>query len=41
VADDGSDTVVPITIATGAAGTPITVGSTPTAIAITPDGQTA
>jgi len=33
--------VTPVNIATGTAGTPITVGPMPTAIAITPDGKTA
>ena len=36
-----ASTVTPITLATMAAGTPITVGATPFAIAITPDGTTA
>ena len=34
-------TVTPIATATNTAGTPITVGSDPDAIAITPDGKTA
>jgi DNA-binding beta-propeller fold protein YncE len=37
----GDGTVTPISLATGTAGTPITVGSQHGAIAITPDGQTA
>jgi YVTN family beta-propeller protein len=38
---NGSDTVTPITTRTNTAGPPITVGSNPYAIAITPDGKTA
>ncbi len=41
VANGGSDTVTPIATATNTAGPPITVGSEPLAIAITPDGKTA
>ena len=41
VANRDSNTVTPITIATGTAGTPIAVGSAPTAVAVTPDGKTA
>ena len=37
----GDGTVTPITIATNTPGTPITVGTSPFAIAITPNGQTA
>lgn len=37
---DGT-TVTPFDIATGTAGTPITVGSEPSSVAITPDGTTA
>ena len=37
----GSGTVTPITLSTNTAGTPITVGTSPFAIAITPNGQTA
>ena len=37
----GSGTVTPIATATNTAGPPITVGSEPRAIAITPDGKTA
>jgi DNA-binding beta-propeller fold protein YncE len=33
--------VTPITTATNTAGPPITVGQTPVAVAITPDGKTA
>src|ERR1022692_3493721 len=40
VANAGSDTVTPI-LATGAAGQPIKVGTSPLAIAITPNGRTA
>jgi YVTN family beta-propeller protein len=39
--NQGSDTVTPIATATDTAGRPITVGSRPWAIAITPDGKTA
>jgi len=41
VANSGSGTVTPIATATNAAGPPITVGSNPWRIAITPDGKTA
>ena len=41
VANDGSNTVTPITISTNTAGSAITVGSDPWGIAITPNGQTA
>src|ERR1019366_7975036 len=41
VANNGAGTVTPIATATNTAGTPITVGSQPTVIAITPDGKTA
>jgi DNA-binding beta-propeller fold protein YncE len=40
-ADLGSDTVVPITTATGRAGRPITVPRTPVQVAVAPDGRTA
>jgi DNA-binding beta-propeller fold protein YncE len=35
-----SDTVTPVTVATGIAGKPIKVGSDPSELAITPDGKT-
>jgi YVTN family beta-propeller protein len=41
VVNDGSGTVTPIATATDTAGPPITVGTFPRAIAITPDGKTA
>ena len=41
VTNPGSGTVTPITTATNTADTPITVGNSPQAIAITPDGTTA
>jgi YVTN family beta-propeller protein len=41
VANYGSGTVTPITVATNTAGTPINVGTHPVAIAITPNGLTA
>src|SRR6516162_9162751 len=41
VVNYGSDSVTPIPAATNKAGTPITVGSEPGAIAITPNGKTA
>jgi YVTN family beta-propeller protein len=41
VANSGSGTVTPIATATNTAGTPITVGTQPDAMAITPDGRTA
>ncbi|HEY4990448.1 MAG TPA: YncE family protein [Nakamurella sp.] len=41
VTNSASGTVTPITTATGTAGTPITVGSEPTAVAVTPNGKTA
>jgi YVTN family beta-propeller protein len=41
VANNGSGSVTPIDTATNTAGTAITVGSEPYAIAITPDGRTA
>ena len=41
VANRGANTVTPINVASGEAGTPIVVGSTPTAIALTPSGTTA
>ena len=41
VVNPGLGTVSPIATATNTAGTPITVGSFPYAIAITPDGKTA
>jgi RHS repeat-associated protein len=41
VANYGSNSVTPITLSTGTAGTAITVGSEPDAIAITPNGATA
>jgi YVTN family beta-propeller protein len=41
VANEGDKTVTPIDTATKAAGSPITVGNYPYAIAITPDGSTA
>ena len=39
--DNDSDTVTPIDTATNTPGTPIAVGTSPTGIAITPDGTTA
>ena len=41
VANAGSDTVTPISTATGKAGSAIRTGRTPYTIAITPDGRTA
>ena len=41
MANFGDNTVTPIDTATGTAGSPITVGSNPIAVAITPDGSTA
>jgi len=41
VTNYNSDTVTPIDMATNTAGTPITVGDDPFAVAITPDGKTA
>ena len=41
VTNSNSGTVTPIDVATGALGTPITVGGYPYGIAITPDGATA
>jgi YVTN family beta-propeller protein len=41
VADADSDTVTPISVATNAAGPPITVGPAPGEIDITPDGKRA
>jgi YVTN family beta-propeller protein len=41
VANYGAGTVTPISTATGTADTPITVGTHPAAIAVTPNGQTA
>ena len=41
VAQNATDTVVPVNLATGAQGGLIDVGQEPTAIAITPDGRTA
>ena len=41
VADAGSDTVTPISVATNTAGPPITVGPAPDDIVITPDGKRA
>ena len=41
VVNSDSDTVTPIQTATNTAGTPVTVGPGPVAIAITPDGKTA
>jgi YVTN family beta-propeller protein len=41
VVNEQSNTVTPIATATNTAGPPITVGKTPVAIAITPDGTTA
>ena len=41
VVNRGSDTVTPINTSTNAAGTAITVGPNPNAIAITPNGKTA
>src|ERR1700676_3893715 len=41
VVNNGSNSVTPIATATNTAGTPITVGSAPDAIAITPNGATA
>jgi YVTN family beta-propeller protein len=41
VADTTSNTVVPIDTATNTAGSPITVGTAPTSIAITPNAKTA
>jgi YVTN family beta-propeller protein len=41
VTNFNSGTVTPIATATNTAGTPITTGSNPVAIAITPDGKTA
>jgi YVTN family beta-propeller protein len=40
-ADYGSGTVTPVDTATGTAGPPITVGTGPTGVAVTPDGATA
>jgi len=41
VASNTTDAVIPVNTATDAVGTPIAVGSGPSAIAITPDGSTA
>ncbi|HWE58694.1 MAG TPA: YncE family protein [Solirubrobacteraceae bacterium] len=41
VTNEGAGTVSQVDLATGAVGTPISVGSQPVAIAITPDGSTA
>ncbi len=41
VAVKGADAVTPVNTASGFAGTPITVGSEPWGIAVTPDGRTA
>src|ERR1035437_6073578 len=41
VANNSSNTVTPITVSTGTPGTPITVGTSPYAIAVTPDGSMA
>ncbi len=41
VTNSGSDSVTPIDLATGTAGTPILVGDNPAGVAITPDGATA
>ena len=41
VANTGSNSVTPIDTATNTAGTPITVGSAPSSVAITPNGKTA
>jgi DNA-binding beta-propeller fold protein YncE len=41
VVSNATDSVIPVNTATHAVGTPITVGSGPSAIAITPDGSTA
>ncbi len=41
VTNYSSNTVTPIDTATNTPGTPIPVGTTPTAVAITPDGTTA
>ena len=39
VVNTGENTVTPIDVATNTPGTPIPVGNTPTAVAITPDGK--
>jgi YVTN family beta-propeller protein len=41
IADNGSDAVTPINVATNEAGMPIPVGEGPYGIAITPNGETA
>ena len=39
MAENSSDTVIPITLATGTPGTPIPVGDAPIGVVITPDGR--
>ena len=40
-ADPGSNTVTPVNTQYGAVGTPVPVGSEPSAVAVTPDGSEA
>ncbi|MCW2541392.1 MAG: cell surface protein, partial [Frankiales bacterium] len=41
VVNNGAGTVSPVNISTGVVGSPITVGTNPTEVAITPDGSKA